>query len=82
MKTNVKPGTSYDLDTKQGMANAVQWLSNHIDSLTDNGMWIVPRSASIVTINKKTKTATITCFAPDPSLARVFRAMGWSVVEK
>jgi len=74
---------NYDLDTTQGMNNAIKWTQMMFDTLNDGGVWCVPRSGSIVRVNKKDKTATITVgFAPDPSLKRVIKAMGWTVVEK
>jgi hypothetical protein len=73
---------NYNLDTKDGMNNAVEWTRKHFDRLSDNAAWGVPRSGTVVRINKKDKLATIiTGFAPDPSLKRVIEAMGWTVVE-
>lgn len=74
---------NYDISTKEGMANAVAWQQRLVDALNTKATWAVPRSGTIVAIDKSTKTATITCmFAPDPSIAQVFRAMGWTTVEK
>jgi hypothetical protein len=73
---------NYDLSTKEGMANAVRWQQRLVDTLNTHATWAVPRSGTIVNINKETKTATITCMlAPDPSIAHVFRAMGWTAIE-
>jgi hypothetical protein len=73
----------YDLDTKQGMNNAVTWTRNMFSLIRDGGTWMVPRSMTIVRINHTDKIATlIVGFAPDPSLKRVIEAMGWTVVEK
>jgi hypothetical protein len=42
---------------------------------------MVPRSMTMVRINKKDRIATLVVgFAPDPSLRRVIEAMGWTVV--
>ena len=73
---------NYDLSTKEGMANAVLWTERLVAALNAQATWAVPRSGTIVSINKDTKTVSIQCLlAPDPSIARVFRAMGWEVKE-
>lgn len=72
---------NYDLDTDEGMANAVQWTREHFDKLTDGGIWIVPRSGTLVLVNHADKTATIHNTTPDPSIERVIKAMGWTVKE-
>jgi hypothetical protein len=72
---------NYDINTKAGMKNAVQWTRNMFDTVNDGGVWMVPRSMTMVRINKKDRIATlIVGFAPDPSLKRVIEAMGWTVV--
>lgn len=73
---------NYDLDTKEGMSNAVRWTESMIASIADGGLWIVPRSMSTVQINKTTKKADIVSFYPDPSLGRVLREMGYTVTER
>ena len=74
---------NYDLDTKQGMNNAITWTQQLFDAMSDNASWAVPRSGTIIRINKKEKLATIVGgFLPDPSLKRVIEAMGWTVIEK
>jgi hypothetical protein len=71
---------TYDLDTKEGMANAVRWLELLLHAVADGGTWGVPRSGTMVHIDKKNKVATIKAgYLPDPSLARVFKAAGWIV---
>lgn len=73
----------FDLDTKDGMNNAVRWTQMLFDNMQDTASWGVPRSGTIVRINKPEKTATlIGGFLPDPSLKRVIEAMGWTVIEK
>lgn len=74
---------NYDLDTKEGMVNAIIWTKKLIESLNDGGTWLVPRSGTIVTFDKKTQTATIDApFARDPSVTRVLANMGWKIVMK
>jgi hypothetical protein len=72
---------TYDLDTKAGMSSAVQWTQAMFDTINDGGVWVVPRSMTMVRINKSERLATIIVgLTPDPSLKRVIEAMGWTVV--
>ncbi len=74
---------NFDLDTKQGMDNAVRWTEQLFDAMNNNASWGLPRSGTLVTINKDTKTATVTQgFAPEQGLLQVIRAMGWTVKVK
>jgi hypothetical protein len=73
--------TTYDLDTTEGMNNAVTWTRNLFSTVKDGGTWMVPRSMTMVRISHTDKVATlIVGVAPDPSLRRVIEAMGWTVV--
>ncbi len=73
---------NYDINTTQGMVQAIQWTKNLLATLNDGGVWIVPRSGTMVRVDKKTQTATLTGVLPDPSITRVLTAMGWKVVQK
>lgn len=74
---------NYDLDTKQGMVNAITWTKKLIAHLSDGGTWVIPRSGTVVTFDKKTQTAVVDApFARDPSVTRVLKAMGWKIVMK
>ena len=71
---------TYDLDTEEGMANSVRWLELLLHAVADGGIWGVPRSGTWVHLDKQNKVATITAgYLPDPSLAKVFVAAGWTV---
>lgn len=72
---------TYDLDTKDGMNNAVTWTRNMFETIKDGGAWMVPRSMTMVRVNHTDKVATIIVgLVPDPSLRRVIEAMGWKIV--
>jgi hypothetical protein len=72
--------TNYDLSTHEGMENSKQWLSNALMMLSDNATWGIPRSNTVVRINKQNKTATVTHQdSPDVSIELVFEALGWTV---
>ena len=74
---------NYNLDTKDGMNAAIKWTQQMFDALKDGGAWGIPRSGTLVRINREEKIATITVgFAPDPSIRRVIEAMGWTVIER
>ena len=73
---------NYDLDTQAGMANAIAWTKAMLAQLKDDGVWMVPRSGSLVHFNKTKKTAKVVSLLPNPSLARVLTEMGFTVTEK
>lgn len=72
---------NYDLDTPEGMTNAVQWNNKQLARVTDGGIWIVPRSGLIVrVVDGMRKVASIReGHTPDPSVRRVMVAAGWTV---
>lgn len=72
---------NYDLDTQDGTANAIAWTQAMLDRLNNTGVWIVPRSGSLVHFNQEAKAAKVVSFLPDHSLARVLTAMGFTVTE-
>ena len=73
---------TYDLDTVGGMNRAVEWTRELFERIKSGGMWIAPRSGTSVRIDHTTKTAHIIAgHTPDPSIARVIKAMGWTVKE-
>lgn len=71
---------NYDLSTPEGMQNSKRWLSSVLMLLNDNANWGIPRSSTVVRINKPKKLATITHQgSPDVSIELVFEALGWTV---
>ena len=72
-----------DINTPEGMAAAVEWQQAHVDRLTDQGRWVVPRSGSIIVIDKMNKQAIrVAGLAPEPAIRRVFEAMGWQWIDR
>ena len=75
MQTN-----NYDLATREGLENSKLWLSSALTVLSDNGIWGIPRSNTVVRINKSKKLATVIHQdSPDVSIELVFGALGWTV---
>jgi len=73
----------FDLNTVGGMNRAVEWTRDLFESLNDGGIWIVPRSGTIVQVFKSERRVIITNGPfPDTSLGRVIKNMGWAVTEK
>lgn len=69
-----------NIDTPEGMANAVAWQTKMIEVLVDGGRWLVPRSGTIYMIDKVNKRARkVLGLKPEPTITRVFEAMGWTV---
>lgn len=70
---------NWDISTKEGMANAVDWTERLVQTLSDKATWGIPRSGTTVQIDKTNKVATIAGLLPDPAIPKVFKAMGWTV---
>ena len=72
-----------DTNTSQGMKDAIAWTENLFRLINDGGMWAIPRSTTIMQIDKVNKTATvIQQRKPDTSIDAVLNAMGWKVIYK
>jgi hypothetical protein len=71
---------NYDLQTPEGMENSKLWLSHALTLIGDNGIWGIPRSSTVVRIDKQNKIATVVAQdLPDVSIELVFEALGWTV---
>jgi len=71
---------NYDIDTEEGMSNAVQWLQYNFSVIKTGGKWVIPRSGTIVTVDHPNKTAYILAgHTPEPDTERVIKHMGWEV---
>lgn len=70
----------YDIDTIGGMNRAVEWTRAVFEQIKDGGVWIVPRSGTIVAVHHSRKSVSISSTTPDPSIERVIKAMGWKVL--
>lgn len=72
---------SYNLDTKEGMENAITWTKTTLGALKDGGTWVIPRSLTIVTAYPSKQAVHIKeGVRPDPSIRRVIQAMGWRIL--
>lgn len=72
-----------NVDTPDGLANAVEWMKDHVALIADQGRWVIPRSGSIVVIDHKNKQAIrVLGLLPEPSTQKVFEAMGWKWIDK
>ena len=72
---------NFDLDTKEGMENAVQWQTQLCQWINEGGTWLVPRSDQVYLIYKSEKLA-VAPLGGEPAVNRVFEAMGWEVREE
>jgi len=71
---------NYDVDTSDGMKNAVRWTEGMIGQIKEGGFWLIPRSGTVVRVSHKSKTVSImTGMYPEASLRRVIKAMGWTI---
>jgi len=71
-----------NIDTPEGMAAAVAQQEQMISTICDGGRWVVPRTGSIYMLDQKNKCVKrVLGLVREPDIARVFRAMGWTVVD-
>lgn len=77
------PGRSklFDISTAEGLANAIEWQSQHVAQIAQGGYWAVPRSMTVYRINHDRQLAVKLCGLPEPGIQKVFEAMGWRVVD-
>ena len=71
-----------NIDTPEGLAQAVAEQQALIDEIVPGGRWVVPRSFSIYMLDQANKRVKrVHGLNPEPTITRVFEAMGWTVVE-
>jgi hypothetical protein len=71
---------NFDIETPDGMANSVRWTEAMLRQINDGGVWMIPRSGTIVRVSHKDKTVSITAgMHPENSLHRVIEAAGWTI---
>lgn len=72
-----------DITRPQGMAEAKAWTQNLIDNINDGGVWMVPRSGTIIKFDKVNKKALVTHqLMPDISIEMILEALGWEITYK
>ena len=72
-----------DIRQPQGMAEAKAWTQNLIDNIKDGGVWMVPRSGTIIKFDKVNKKALVTHqLMPDISIEMILEALGWEITYK
>jgi hypothetical protein len=65
------------------MNRAVEWTRNLFETLNDGGIWVVPRSGTVVQVFKSERRVIITNGPiPDEAIKGVVEHMGWAVAEK
>lgn len=73
---------NFNIDTPEGMKNAIRWQLNLLSTITQGGRWVVPRSLTIFEVDHANKTVRKCAEAmrPEPIIVRVLKAAGWKVV--
>jgi isoaspartyl peptidase/L-asparaginase-like protein (Ntn-hydrolase superfamily) len=83
MLHGMSPQGDWNVENPLGLARAVTWMERHVSMLADGAVWMLPRSMSIIHIDKTNKVATRRVgLAPEPSTQKVFEAMGWTWIDK
>lgn len=73
----------WNIDDPAGLANACEWMRRHLAMLADNARWIIPRSGSIVVIDKTNKRMIrVFGLLPETSTKVVIEAIGWTFIDK
>ena len=69
-----------NIDTPEGLAQAVAWQQSHISKIKEGGYWCVPGLGAMIRIWHSTKTAELVMSVlPMPHhFHTVFNAMGWT----
>ena len=80
METENDRESTWNIDADpEAMENAKRWTANMIRCMKDRASWVVPRSCSIYVLDKTNKVLEKRAGAPEPSIRRVFEALGWTV---
>lgn len=73
---------SYDLDTEEGMQNAVFWTQGLFASMREGAVWTIPRSNTSVKVHHTTKSVTIKDGTDrEDGVRKVIEKMGWTINE-
>lgn len=73
---------NWNVDSKEGLANAAAEMREHVKRFIDQGRWVIPRSGSIVVIDQINKEASLVYGPPHPSVQKVFEAMEWKWTDR
>jgi hypothetical protein len=71
---------NYDLDTKEGMQNSIDWVQGMMNLLKEGATWAIPRSECIYTVYPDRKIAIRVKYEEETD--KVFLAMGWELREE
>lgn len=71
-----------NLDTEQGMQDAMEWTTNFISMINDGGVWAIPRSDALYQIHHKDKFVIRLTTNFDGPTERVFRKLGFDILQK
>lgn len=66
-----------DVRNKQDLRLSKQWLNSLLSVMGKKGCWVIPRSSTLVEIDKENKTVNITYGDNDTSIRVVFEAIGY-----
>jgi hypothetical protein len=80
---DLDPSGSWDISTPEGLARSKEWLDRHLTKIRDGGIWLVPRSGSVIRVYHSERKAVLGVqLLPDPALRKVFEALGWTWVDE
>ena len=71
-----------NLDTEQGMQEAMEWTTNFIGMINEGGVWAIPRSDALYQIYHKEQRVVRLTPSFDGPTERVFRKLGFDVSQE
>lgn len=71
---------NYDLDTEEGMKNAMEWTARTLSHIKQGGTWAVPRSGAIIKVDHENKTAYMIDGLQEVGIERVLHELDWHVI--
>lgn len=72
----------FDLDTEEGMAEAVAWVKLKLASIPEGGSWLIPRSGSKYEVDHLKHTVRrVYGLFDEIAIERAIKAAGWAFTD-
>lgn len=72
----------FDLDTAQGLADAVDWVNTKLTAIPEGGFWLVPRSGSKYEVDRAKHTVRrVYGLFDEIAIERAIKAARWTFID-
>lgn len=71
-----------NIDTEDGMLNAVEWTKDFLSLINEGGIWAVPRSNALYQIYSRQEFVIRLSPGYDAPTERVLRELGFNILQK